>query len=155
MAEIDAINRIAWHGSITTHELLEARHGPICGQSWTERIIRAAAKHLARPDVSTFVAEADGRVVGYAAAQIEDGDGGSDIGIVSYNAVLPEHRGRGIGTALIRRVSRHLREMGARVLVVWTLESDAPAMAVYGKLGFAELTRFIYYTLEPSADDSE
>ena len=145
---IAEINRRAWSGGITTHELLERRHGPIDGRPWGEHIVDAVAIHLADPDVTAFVAEHEGQVVGYAAAQIKRQEPSPDIGIVSYNAVAPEHRGRGIGTALIGEVMGYLKEQGARVLAVWTLEADEPACHIYKRLGFKELTRFVYYTME-------
>ncbi|HUW13542.1 MAG TPA: hypothetical protein VM537_27715, partial [Anaerolineae bacterium] len=85
MPAIDAINRCAWGGGITTHELLEQRHGLIDGLPWVERMTAAATVHLARSDVAVFVARCESRVVGYAAAQMEEEDQASDIGIISYN----------------------------------------------------------------------
>jgi GNAT superfamily N-acetyltransferase len=143
---IAEINRHAWSGGITTYELLEQRHGPIDGKPWAEQIVEAAAAHLAQPHVTTFVAERDGQIVGYAAAEMKQVEPPADVGIVSYNAVDPGHQGRGIGTALVRRVVEHLKEQGARVLLVWTLEADEPACRIYERLGFKELTRFIYYS---------
>jgi GNAT superfamily N-acetyltransferase len=145
---IAGINRRAWAGGITTHELLERRHGPIDGRPWVEHIADAVTTHLAEPDVTTFVAEQEGRVVGYAAAQIKRQEPSPDVGIISYNAVDPDYWGRGIGTALIEAVIGYLGEQGARVLAVWTLEVDEPACHIYERLGFKELTRFVYYTRE-------
>jgi ribosomal protein S18 acetylase RimI-like enzyme len=145
---IAEINRRAWVGGITTNELLERRHGPIDGRPWAEHIVDAVAAHLERSDVKTFVAEDGGRVVGYAAAQIERKNPPPDVGVVSYNAVDPEYRGRGIGTALTRHVVGYLKEQGARVLAVWTLEADVPACRIYERLGFQELARFVYYSME-------
>lgn len=142
---IDAINRRAWAGGLTTHELLERRHGPVEGRPWAEQITRAVATHLARPDVTTFVAERDGRVIGYAAAQIGH-EPPSDLGTVSYNAVDPDYQGQGVGTALVEHVVAYLWEQGARVLTVVTLECDEPARRIYERLGFRELTRLIYYS---------
>jgi len=142
---IDTINRCAWSSGITTSELLEQRHGLIGGRPWTERITDDIAAHLAQPDVTTFVAEQDDRIIGYAAAQIRQ-DGPSDVGVVSYNAVDPNYRGQGVGTALLEHVMRYLKEQGARVLEVVTLEADMPARHVYERMGFQELTCLIYYS---------
>ena len=148
---IAAINRRAWSGGITTHELIEQRHGPIDGRSWIEHTVDAVAAHMRQPDVTTFVAEVESRIVGYAAAQVmppasRGETPAPDVGIVSYNAVDPDYQGQGIGTALIQRVLSYLQEQGARVLAVWTLEADEPARRIYERLGFEELTRFVYYT---------
>lgn len=144
---IRAIDRHAWSGEITTLELLEKRHGILDGTPWFEQIPNDVATHLAQSDVTAFVAEQEGRVVGYAAAQIRQDPSLSEVGIVSYNAVHPDYRGQGIGTALINQVMNHLKEQGVRVLVVWTLEKDEPARRVYERLGFTELTRFVYYSM--------
>jgi GNAT superfamily N-acetyltransferase len=143
---IDSINSRAWGGGITTNELIERRHGLIDGVSWVDRGRRDITTHLALPNVTTFVAEIEGQVVGYASAQIKRQEGAADIGIVSYNAVDPDYRGRGIGTALMRRVESYLKGEGVRVLAVWTLEADEPARRMYERMGFEELTRFVYYS---------
>jgi ribosomal protein S18 acetylase RimI-like enzyme len=145
---IDSINHRAWSGGITTHELLEQRHGLIGGRPWVKHIIDAVAANLARPDVTAFVAEQDDRIVGYATAEIKQDESSAAVGIVGYNAVDPDFRGQGIGTALCDRVMSFLKEAGAQVLAVWTLESDAPARRIYERQGFEELTRFVYYSME-------
>lgn len=147
-AQIMAINRRAWDGGITTVELLEQRHGIVDGMPWTEQIVYDVADHLAQPNVTTFVAEREGRVLGYAAAQVKRREPSSEVGILSYNAVDPDYRGQGIGTALSKHATSYLKEQGVRVLVVWTLESDKPARRVYEGLGFNELTRFVYYSMD-------
>jgi ribosomal protein S18 acetylase RimI-like enzyme len=152
LGAIEAINRRAWSGGITTHELLEQRHGPIDGRSWIEHIVKAVTTHLAEPDVTTFVAEQKGRIVGYAAAQIKREEPSPNVGIVSYNAVDPYYRRQGIGTALMRQVMSYLKEQGARVLVVWTLEAGKSARHVYERMGFKELTRFVYYSMDCQGD---
>ncbi len=142
---ITAINRRAWSGGITTAELLEQRHGVLDGTPWIEQITNDVVEHLVEPGVTVFVAEQESRVVGYAAAEIKPEK--PEVGIVSYNAVDPDHQGRGIGTTLTRQVMGYLKNQGARVLVVWTLETDEPARHVYERLGFKELTRFVYYSM--------
>jgi ribosomal protein S18 acetylase RimI-like enzyme len=69
--------------------------------------------------------------------------------------VDPAHQKRGIGTALIQRVLDFLEEQGARILLVWTLEADEPACRLYDRLGFEELTRFVYYSLERHGESEE
>ena len=145
---IGAINRRAWTGGISTHDLLEQRHGLVNGKPWIEQMVQAVATHLAEPDVTTFVAEQESKLVGYAAAQIKNDCEECDLGIVSYNAVDPDYRGRGIGTTLVQQVIDFLKSQGARVLVVWTLEGGEPANKLYQGLGFTELTRFVYYSME-------
>jgi ribosomal protein S18 acetylase RimI-like enzyme len=143
MAAINAINRRTWAGSITTHELLEQRHGRLNNLPWTESITSAVAAHLARADVTTFVAEYEGAVIGFAAAQIDTAQK-ADIGTVSYNAVALDYQGFGVGSALIRHVVDYLVAQGARVLTVVTVEEDTPALRIYERLGFRKLTSLVY-----------
>jgi GNAT superfamily N-acetyltransferase len=48
--------------------------------------------------------------------------------------VLPEHRGRGIGTALVRAATEHAERRGARRV---TVHSAPMAVPLYERLGFA------------------
>ena len=143
---IRQINLCAWDGNVT-HQMLEERHGLLNGKPWAEQIADSVAANLGRDDVTVFVAEHEGRVVGYASAQISSAVP-HDVGTVGYNAVEPESRRRGVGTALMRRVRDHLKDHGARTLVVWTLEKSEAARRMYEGLGFRELTRMIHYRMD-------
>ncbi|HVS86272.1 MAG TPA: N-acetyltransferase [Gaiellaceae bacterium] len=82
------------------------------------------------PDLS-FVAEADGRVVGHVMntwSSIED----SDARVLQFSplGVLPEHQGRGHGSALVRASLDAVRARGEPVLV---LEGNPK---YYGRFGF-------------------
>lgn len=48
--------------------------------------------------------------------------------------VLPEHRGRGIGSALVDAAARHAEQLGALRV---TVHSGRRAVPVYERLGFA------------------
>lgn len=96
-----------------------------------------------------FAAEADGQVVGTACACIFD-----TVGWVNLVLVGEVHRGRGIGTSLMRTVLAWLDERR-----VPSIRLDATPMGrpIYEKLGFSteyELTRYqgIMPTLAPAAD---
>jgi hypothetical protein len=52
--------------------------------------------------------------------------------------VLPERRGAGLGERLTRRLVDNARERGARRLGLEVLEQNAPAIAVYRRLGFVD-----------------
>ncbi len=148
-AAIDEINRSSgcWDGGLTSHELLEKRHGKIDGLDWAEQMTKAAAEYIRKPGVVCFAAEADGKIVGYAAGEKKK-TRQIELGEVGYNAVLPEYRGQGIGRELVKGVMRNLRDSGARILYVVTIDKDAPAAAMYEKLGFEKLTSHRYYTID-------
>jgi ribosomal protein S18 acetylase RimI-like enzyme len=72
-----------------------------------------------------------------------------DVSAGIYNlATLPAFRGRGIGSALTRRLMRLARERGIRVSVLHSTPLGKP---VYEKLGFTELCRLTVYLWEPGA----
>lgn len=78
-----------------------------------------------------FVADVDGRAVGYAGMWlIWDG---ADVTNV---AVLPEYRGFGIGTALVRQMADTVWASGAQTLMLEVRRSNIVAQHVYEKLGF-------------------
>lgn len=82
-----------------------------------------------------FVAEDDGKVVGFAHAGLGpvSPTGGPRPGVVSALAVLPSHRHHGVGTHLLELAENHLRERGARVLYAggeWTVNPFY--LGVYG-----------------------
>ena len=60
-------------------------------------------------------------------------------------AVLPEHRGRGIGHALLRAVEEEARGRGACKITLEVLSGNEPAKALYLALGYGD------YQLDPAA----
>jgi GNAT superfamily N-acetyltransferase len=55
-------------------------------------------------------------------------------------AVLPEHRGRGIGRELLTAVEAKARELGCCKLTLETQENNHRARQIYAKFGFAQAT---------------
>jgi GNAT superfamily N-acetyltransferase len=78
-----------------------------------------------------WVAEADGRRVGYAIARVLDG-----VGHLQEVSVLPEYGRRGIGRALIQRVIDWARGEGYPALTLLTFRDVPWNGPYYEKLGF-------------------
>jgi ribosomal protein S18 acetylase RimI-like enzyme len=89
-----------------------------------------------------IVAEQNGSIVGsvmlfppaanaYANALIS-----SSYPEVRFLAVLPQTRGQGIGTTLMRECERRAREMGAEAIGLHTAEVMKTAMLLYERLGY-------------------
>lgn len=62
--------------------------------------------------------------------------------------VLPEERGRGIGTALYATISDYARSRGKDVLEVWVEGSQPDGLAFVRKRGFAEVGRELRVSLD-------
>ena len=78
-----------------------------------------------------LVAELDAEIVGTAMAGYD-----GHRGWVYYLVVSPEHRRRGIGTALMRRVEEELARLGCPKLNLQVRASNEEVVAFYEKLGY-------------------
>jgi GNAT superfamily N-acetyltransferase len=85
-------------------------------------------------EISVFVAENEGKVVGFA------GGGSIREPLQAFDSelytlyLLKEAQGQGIGKALFDAVIKALVPRGYRSMLVWVLEEN-PAVQFYGKLG--------------------
>ncbi len=107
--------------------------------------------HRAYPDLF-LVAEEDGQVVGYIMCRIERGGflglGGPKGHVISI-AVLPEHRRKGIATALLKEALARMRDhYGARECYLEVRVSNTPAISLYEKLGFKKTDIVRHYYLD-------
>jgi ribosomal protein S18 acetylase RimI-like enzyme len=103
---------------------------------------------LDKPDVVILVAERDGQVIGYTYAGVEGSDYMSLRGPagVFYDIVVdPEHRGQGIGRALLDATLDALKAKGAPRVVLSTAEKNEVAQHLFDRAGFRrtmiEMTR--------------
>ena len=94
--------------------------------------------------IDVWVAELDGRVVGYIAYELHENDQSGEVQLL---AVHPEYQNDGIGTALNHLALEKMQEAGMRVAVVGTGgdASHAPARRSYEKAGYTGLPLVRYY----------
>ena len=98
----------------------------------------------------TFVvAEEDGKIVGYIMCRIEMGlsnfglSGVVKKGHVVSVAVLPEHRRKGVGKALVIKALEGMRGYGAKQCYLEVRVTNQEAISLYKKLDF-EVARTIH-----------
>lgn len=101
-------------------------------QEWHARAARGAG---ADGDAAMFFAVEEGRPVGMAGGLVEPDPPGT-VELVSM-WVDPPARGRGVGRALIEAVADWARGRGATRLHLWVTDTNAPAIALYHRAGFA------------------
>jgi ribosomal protein S18 acetylase RimI-like enzyme len=103
------------------------------------------AELLAKPDTILLLAAADGALVGYGLAHVMPTEEtwipdtwvtGPRIGEIESLAVLPEHRGRGLGTELLDRLEGELRAQGVADLVIGVLPGNDGAIRMYERRGY-------------------
>lgn len=94
-----------------------------------------------------YVAEQDGRILGAAVldgrerpeyAQVPWGieTKAKEALVMHVLGVLPECRGRGVATFMLRDMQRLCREMGARTLRLDALSCNGPACRLYPRVGY-------------------
>lgn len=105
----------------------DASHG---GDHWEERATGAAAGN----EQFIALAEDDGRVVGMVGAYTPD-EASRTRHLVS-TWVVPEARGRGLGSELVGAVVEWARAAGASEVTLWVVDENRPAMALYEGVGF-------------------
>ncbi|MBW3593951.1 MAG: GNAT family N-acetyltransferase [Actinobacteria bacterium] len=86
-------------------------------------------EHFDRPHHVTFVAVADGRIVGSASITWA---GASEIGM----AILSEWRGKGIGSALLEALIAWAERDGSHKMELYVWPHNDAAIALYEKFGF-------------------
>jgi GNAT superfamily N-acetyltransferase len=95
-----------------------------------------------------FVAEHQGRIVGFVAITLDRDKGMGELGL---NAVDPDCAGQGVGEVLYRHALEQMRQAGMKVAFVGTGgdESHAAARRAYAKVGFDRMlpTQWLYREL--------
>lgn len=97
--------------------------------------VRRASECAVSDTTSLFFAEESGVVVGMAGGFFEAGD---PVPSLISMWVEPHARGRGGGEALVETVAAWAREQGATRLQLWVTETNAPATALYRRVGFLD-----------------
>jgi len=85
-----------------------------------------------RPCANWLIAHQDGEDVACLQAALDSGE----YGVIIHLAVLPSHRGRGLGSALLRRGLCGLYEAGARRVYLEVTASNLAAVHLYRRHHF-------------------
>jgi ribosomal protein S18 acetylase RimI-like enzyme len=117
---------------------------PVVYPDWRQSQSEGVESVCRSDKIDVWVAETDGKVVGYVAYELHDDDKSGEVQLL---AVHPEYQNDGIGTALNEFALEKMREAGMRIAVVGTGadESHAPARRSYEKAGYTGLPLVRYY----------
>jgi ribosomal protein S18 acetylase RimI-like enzyme len=110
------------------------------------------------PEYVVLVAEEEGRIVGYALGSLEAVNWtilAREHALIQDVVVDPDFRGRGIGTALVQRMVRELRTLGAeRILLHMPIHNES-ARQMYENAGFrATMVEYYRGPEDVTQDDS-
>jgi ribosomal protein S18 acetylase RimI-like enzyme len=106
---------------------------------------------------AVFVAEAEGRVVGFVCLWLRNPEDvlmnePGEYANVSDLVVLPEFRGRRLGYELLRAAENYARAHGATRLKIGVLARNEGARRLYLNFGFEESAVFLSKELGPERD---
>ena len=123
--------------------VMEAAFDPAHGEAWNRGQVGDA---LVMPNTHYLLAGADGGALqfGNEATGFALSRGAADEEELLLIAVRPDHRGRGIGTALLQRFIAQARERGAARVFLEMREGN-PAESLYRRHGFASVGRRRHY----------
>jgi GNAT superfamily N-acetyltransferase len=99
------------------------------------------------PDGTFLVAWLDGRPAGCGGWRTWHGD--PDVAEIKRMYTVPEARGRGVATALLRALEDSARRAGRTRAVLETGDRQPEAIALYQKAGYQRIPDFGFYKEEP------
>ncbi|MFB9905071.1 mycothiol synthase [Allokutzneria oryzae] len=106
---------------------------------WTEEDVRAREAEDWFDADGFFLAERDGRVIGFHWTKVHPaspGTGGEPIGEVYVVGIDPDAQGGGLGSVLTLAGLHHLRSLGLPAVMLYVESDNTSAIRVYQKLGF-------------------
>ncbi|CAN5844886.1 GNAT family protein [soil metagenome] len=118
-------------------ELARIRQTPQVFEHWRggDDMVAAVVQDLDEPDVTGYVIQLEGRVVGWIQWEAEEEPDYRHANMDIY--IDPAVRGRGAGTDAVRTLARHLFvDHGHHRLVIDPAAHNAAAIRSYGKVGF-------------------
>ena len=124
---------------------MEQVFGPIAGRDWRWRKARHLDEDVRADAEGIFIAEAQGRIVGYITTR-RDMEAG--IGHIPNIAIARESRGQGLGRQLIEHALEHFRRLGLTHAKIETLAQNEVGNHLYTSLGFREVARQIHFLAE-------
>jgi GNAT superfamily N-acetyltransferase len=155
-AELDVLeplwNALQAHHSAISPDLGKRTPNRDPDEAW--RVRRSKYEQwLQDPDTFFVLAEIAGEPVGYAFVTLGQGyaswQTGPRLAELETLSVLPEHRGGGVGSALLHAVWSHLAERGVEDMAITTTTTNVDSHRFYEREGFQQ--RFaVYYGKAPS-----
>src|SRR4051812_7059516 len=146
MEDLDAVKRLTVDSfkGVTLEQDVERGLGVLNGHDWRWRNARHIEDDVAANAGGIFVAEGNGRVVGYVTTRI---DRESGQGRIPNLAVAEECRGEGLGRKLIEHALEYLRREGMHYAMIETMAQNAIGNHLYPSCGFKEVARQVHFAI--------
>ena len=109
----------------------------ITRQPVSERWRGMVSGHVDNEEQVGFVAETDGKLLGFVLGEIKIGGFGSEVtGWIKMVGVTPEHMGSGVGRALATSLFDHFRAQGVEEICTSVRWDSGDMLAFFKNLGF-------------------
>jgi len=143
-SDLDELRRITVEGfdGIAIDQNVEKAIGVVGGHDWRWRKAQHVDEDVEINPAGVFVAEVEGRVVGYISTRI---DRESGKGRIPNLAVDQTARGQGIGRQLIEYALDYLRREGMAFAMIETMVNNPVGQHLYPSCGFVEAGRQIHF----------
>jgi ribosomal protein S18 acetylase RimI-like enzyme len=141
LAELKRITVDAFEG-IAIDQRVEEHLGVLHGHDWRSRKARHIDEDVQANVAGVFIAEDDGRVLGYITTRLEREIG---KGRIPNLAVIPEARGRHIGRQLIEHALEYFRREGMSFAMIETMAYNEIGKHLYPACGFIEVARQVHF----------
>jgi ribosomal protein S18 acetylase RimI-like enzyme len=129
-------------GGVTLEQDVERALGILRGRDWRWRKARHIDEDVAANPGGVFVAEVEGRLVGYITTRV---DHESSKGRIPNLAVAVEFRGQGLGRRLVEHALHYFRGEGLAYAMIETMAQNEAGQHLYPSCGFVEVARQIHF----------
>jgi ribosomal protein S18 acetylase RimI-like enzyme len=129
-------------GGVALDHNVEQAFGMLNGHDWKWRKARHIDEDVAAHAEGIFVAEMNGRIVGYITTRLDRAAG---KGRIPNIAVSEEYRGQGLGRRLIEHALDYFRREGMEYAMIETMAQNEIGSHLYPACGFVEVGRQVHY----------
>lgn len=146
-SDLDELKRMTIEGfeGIAIDQNVEGQFGLLGEHDWRWRKARHVDEDVAANPSGVFVAEDDGKVLGYISTRL-DREAGK--GRIPNLAVDRAARGKGLGRLLIEHATDYFRREGMAFAVIETMVNNPVGQHLYPSCGFVEVGRQIHYAMK-------
>lgn len=144
LAELKRITIEGFDGTAIDQNV-EKEFGVLGGHDWRWRKARHIDQDHAANPAGVFVAEEDGRILGYITAVL---DREARKGRIPNLAVDASARGKRVGRQLIEHALDYFRREGMVLAMIETMVNNAAGQHLYPSCGFVEVGRQIHYAMK-------
>lgn len=145
--DLETLRRITTEGFDGTaiDQSVERELGIVGGRDWRWRKARQIDEDCTANPGGVFVAEEDGRILGYITTVIDREVGKGRIPNLAVDAAA---RGSGTGRKLIEHALDYFRREGLAFAMIETMTNNAAGQHLYPSCGFIEVARQIHYAVK-------